>query len=141
MRVLAPGRLLVLAIALAVVAGCSTGSAGAPAGNSLTILVPADGGQNYDPQTNAAPSSTQFLMPVFDTLLTTTPDGATAPGLATAWTLSPDATSLSLTLRDGVRFHDGTPFDADAVRKNLERGRSGPRAGVAGERAAGTARS
>lgn len=138
MRVLASGRLLVLAAVLVALAGCSTGSGGTPPGSSLTILVPADGGQNYDPQTNASPSSTQFLMPVFDTLLTTTPDGATAPGLATAWTLSPDATSLALTLRAGVRFHDGTPFDADAVRKNVERGKNGPKSVVAGQLAAVT---
>lgn len=139
MGVRTSGRLIrpaaVLAV-LAVLAGCASGAGGGPAGSSLTILVPADGGQNYDPQTNASPSSTQFLMPVFDTLLTTTADGATAPGLATAWSLAPDARSLSLTLRSGVRFHDGTPFDADAVRKNVERGRSGPKSVVAGQLAA-----
>lgn len=135
MRVRMSGRLIVLVATLAVVAGCASGGGG-PAGSSLTILVPADGGQNYDPQTNASPSSTQFLMPVFDTLLTTTPDGATAPGLATAWALAPDARSLSLTLRQGVHFHDGTVFDADAVRKNIERGKTGPKSVVAGQLAA-----
>ena len=130
-----PGRAVVaLVVALAVVAGCGAqGSGTAAGGDSLTILVPADGGQNYDPQTNASPSSTQFLMPVFDTLLGSTPDGTTTPGLATSWVLSPDGTSLTLTLRGGVRFHDGTPFNSGAVKQNLERGKTAQKSVVAGQ--------
>jgi peptide/nickel transport system substrate-binding protein len=41
--------------------------------------------------------------------------------LATSWSWSADRRSLTLTLRDGVVFHDGTPFDAEAVKANLER--------------------
>ncbi|MGH7155395.1 MAG: ABC transporter substrate-binding protein, partial [Acetobacteraceae bacterium] len=48
------------------------------------------------------------------------------PQLATAWQWSPDSRALTLTLRDGVRFHDGTVLDADAVRTNLERYRNAP---------------
>jgi peptide/nickel transport system substrate-binding protein len=43
------------------------------------------------------------------------------PGLATEWTVSPDATTYTFTLREGVKFHDGTPFDAEAVKFNIER--------------------
>jgi len=46
---------------------------------------------------------------------------AYVPQLATAWTWGADGLSLTLKLRDGVLFHDGTPFDAEAVRFNLER--------------------
>jgi peptide/nickel transport system substrate-binding protein len=140
-RILPSGRaVLALLAALAVAVGCGAPGPGTEAGqSSLTILVPADGGQNYDPQTNASPSSTQFLMPVFDTLLGTTPDGATTPGLATAWVLSPDGTSLTLTLRGGVHFHDGSPFDADAVKRNLERGKTTQKSVVAGQLASITA--
>ena len=46
-------------------------------------------------------------------------DGARAePALATTWA-SRDARRWTFTLREGVRFHDGTPFDADAVLANL----------------------
>lgn len=44
-----------------------------------------------------------------------------APGLAESWTVSEDGLTYSFTLRDGVRFHDGAPFDAAAVRFNFER--------------------
>ena len=135
MRTLPPARALIaLLAALAAAAGCGAPDPGTRAGeSSLTILVPADGGQNYDPQTNASPSSTQFLMPVFDTLLGSTPDGSTTPGLATAWVLAPDSTSLTLTLRGGVRFQDGSPFNSDAVRRNLERGKTTPKSVVASQ--------
>jgi peptide/nickel transport system substrate-binding protein len=43
------------------------------------------------------------------------------PGLAESWEPNADLTSWTFELREGVTFHDGTPFDADAVVFNLER--------------------
>ncbi|MGF1608687.1 MAG: ABC transporter substrate-binding protein [Kiloniellales bacterium] len=43
------------------------------------------------------------------------------PGLATSWEVSDDGTVYTFHLRDGVEFHDGEPFDADAVMFNFER--------------------
>ena len=60
--------------------------------------------------------------------------GRPEPALATTWA-TVDNRSWTFTLRAGVRFHDGTPLDADAVVKNLERLRRG-----AGVRGAGRAR-
>ncbi|HEY6432741.1 MAG TPA: ABC transporter substrate-binding protein [Acetobacteraceae bacterium] len=48
------------------------------------------------------------------------------PQLATAWSWSPDSRALTLTLRKGVHFQDGQPFNADAVKANLDRYRSAP---------------
>ncbi len=44
-----------------------------------------------------------------------------APGLATEWSASPDGKLWTFKLRQGVKFHDGTPFNAAAVQFNLER--------------------
>lgn len=44
-----------------------------------------------------------------------------APGLASDWTISEDGTVYTFTLRENVRFHDGTPFDAEAVKFNFDR--------------------
>ncbi len=56
---------------------------------------------------------------VYEGLVRAAPDGYTIqPSLATAWTLTPE--KLELTLRSGVVFHDGTPFDAEAVKRNIE---------------------
>ncbi len=43
------------------------------------------------------------------------------PDLATRWTQSKDGLTWTFTLRKGVKFHDGTPFNAEAVRYNFER--------------------
>ena len=48
------------------------------------------------------------------------------PQLATAWAWSPDNRALTLTLRDGVVFHDGEGMDAAAVKANLDRYRTAP---------------
>lgn len=43
------------------------------------------------------------------------------PGLATSWTVSPDGKTYTFKLRDGVLFHDGSRFDAQAVKFNFDR--------------------
>ena len=43
------------------------------------------------------------------------------PSLATKWTISPDGLQYTFNLRQGVSFHDGTPFDAEAVKFNIDR--------------------
>ena len=43
------------------------------------------------------------------------------PDLATSWTVSSDGTVWTFELRPGVTFHDGTPFNADAVVFSFER--------------------
>ncbi|RBI77488.1 ABC transporter substrate-binding protein [Roseovarius sp. TE539] len=43
------------------------------------------------------------------------------PALATEWEISEDGTVYTFTLREGVTFHDGTPFNAEAVKFNFDR--------------------
>ncbi len=43
------------------------------------------------------------------------------PALATAWSVAPDGKTWTFKLRQGVKFHDGTPFNAEAVKFNVER--------------------
>jgi peptide/nickel transport system substrate-binding protein len=43
------------------------------------------------------------------------------PGLATSWKMSPDGLTYTFTLRKGVKFHDGTAFDAEAVKFTYDR--------------------
>lgn len=58
---------------------------------------------------------------VYEPLVRYAADGTIKPALATAWTVSPDGLMWTFTLREGVTFHDGTPFTAEAARWNLER--------------------
>src|SRR5262245_13481456 len=59
---------------------------------------------------------------IFETLVTT-PDDSTdvVPGLAESWQVSPDGLTWTFKLRRGVRFHDGTPLDAAAVKFTFDR--------------------
>src|SRR3546814_8855669 len=55
------------------------------------------------------------------TLVTFDEKGKLQPLLAKSWSWSDDKKSLTLKLRDGVTFHDGTPFNAKAVQFSLQR--------------------
>lgn len=49
-------------------------------------------------------------------------DGEVVPCLAESWEFSEDGCDITFHLKQGVTFHDGTPFDAEAVKKNFEFG-------------------
>jgi ABC-type transport system substrate-binding protein len=83
-----------------------------------------------DPVTGRGGSDHVSLYPFYDTLVEF--DEQTLkplPGLAASWAY-PDPETLILKLRPGVVFHDGTPFDAVAVKFNLDRAASHPRSSI-----------
>jgi ABC-type transport system substrate-binding protein len=57
---------------------------------------------------------------IYDTLVRTGADGEFLPGLAVAWQIV-DPHTVDIELREGVHFHDGTPLDAAAVKRTIER--------------------
>lgn len=63
----------------------------------------------------------RFGLHVVDPLVWSTGPGQYAPGLATSWTISPDGTAYTFKLREDVKFHDGTPFNAEAVKVTFDR--------------------
>jgi peptide/nickel transport system substrate-binding protein len=64
----------------------------------------------------------RILMNMYDGLVRYA-DGSleVEPALATSWEISEDGTEYTFSLREGVTFHDGTPFNAEAVEFNFER--------------------
>jgi hypothetical protein len=58
--------------------------------------------------------------PFFDRLLRVGEDGKYKPELAQSWDISKDGKAITFKLRQGVTFHDGTPFNAQAVKANLD---------------------
>src|SRR5215475_7683968 len=76
----------------------------------------------FDPQIGASSELGIVLRSVYDTLVYRDPKSLEfVPGLATSWTISPDGLTYTFALRQGVKFHDGTPFNAQAVAANLDR--------------------
>ena len=119
----------VLAVVLAMVAvacgddddsgGNATG-AGSSGGKSITIALGSEP-TSLDPQTVDDGGERAISDNVYETLLTRTPQGDLAPGLATALPKQVDDTTWEFTLRDGVKFHDGASFGADDVVASVER--------------------
>ena len=68
-----------------------------------------------------------------DKLFDITQDLEVVPQLATGYEFSDDNLSLTLEIRDGVMFHDGTVLDAEAVKYNLERSKNFPGSNRASE--------
>ncbi|WP_417691352.1 ABC transporter substrate-binding protein [Roseibium sp.] len=75
-----------------------------------------------DPQAVTAVNDFRILMNIYDGLVRYK-DGTleVEPALAESWTISDDGTAYTFKLREGVTFHDGTPFDAAAVKFNFDR--------------------
>jgi peptide/nickel transport system substrate-binding protein len=66
------------------------------------------------------------FMSLCDKLVDITPDLKIVPELATSWSWSEDGRTLTMKLREGVVFHDGETFDAEAVKANIERSKTMP---------------
>lgn len=83
-----------------------------------------------DPLREFSEKNHTIVQQIFDGLVRFDPDGRIEPALAVSWTrLDPLTTEFKL--RPGVKFHDGEPFDAEAVRYSLERF-SDPKGGFPG---------
>ena len=120
--------LLLLAMALLVfgAAGCGgdddeEGGEAAQTGGTLVFAGAADP-VVIDGALVSDGESIRVITQIFETLINLKP-GTTelAPGLATEWEVSPDALTYTFALREGVKFHDGTDFNAEAVCFNFDR--------------------
>lgn len=125
--------LVILAALAMVFAGCTPvpGTPAATPGAASAAVLPASGGtlrygltlpvSGIDPHIHANSELGIALSSVYDTLVVQDKDGTFHPSLAQSWQISPDQKTYTFTLRRDVQFHDGTPFNADAVVRNLNR--------------------
>jgi len=73
------------------------------------------------PADNLGPSvGNRNSFPALEALLKTDENENIQPGLAESWNVSPDGKAITFRLRRGIKFHDGTSFNAEAVKYNLE---------------------
>lgn len=118
------GLLTVLAALLVLVAASSvaTPAAAGEAKRGGTLVY----GQTGEPQTLDTPRASgnpaQIITSMFyEHLVRIGGDGSHQPALAESWEGTPDLKTYRFKLRKGVKFHDGTPFNAAAVKFNYER--------------------
>lgn len=113
-----------LSVAGLLLTGCSAGTE-SPQPSESASQGPATLRANWGsfPETWAPGSQSMepgYMRVPYETLLLREFDGTILPNLATEWEFGEGAKSLTLTLRDDVLFHDGTAFNAEAVKANLE---------------------
>lgn len=80
---------------------------------------------HLDPTAGAAAAIDEILYAnVFEGLTRIGPSGEVLPALAESWTISDDGKVYTFKLHKGVKFHDGTDFDAEDVKFSLDRARA-----------------
>ena len=107
---------LVALAALTIAVGA--GPAGAAGTFRIAVGVDLD---TVDPAQMTTTTVGNMVDYIVETLTVLGPDGKVQPWLAESWTLSPDGLTYTFKLRKGVLFHDGTPFDAKAVKFTFDR--------------------
>lgn len=116
-----------LTAVLAAATGCSpgttpaSGAAGQPrSGGTLTWAIETEP-ITLNPHLYAQAKARLLVWNTFESLLTYDQQGKLVPWLATGWQVAPDGRAYTFTLRDNVTFSDGTPFDATAVKANIDK--------------------
>jgi len=114
---LSPASAVLAAVTLvaSLAAGCGSSSVGAQqASTTLTVAAPSPP-STLDPASGQPANETYYDF-AYEPLIVEAPDGTFRPGLAVSWKYGPDNKTFMITLRPGVKFSDGTPVTASAVR-------------------------
>ena len=131
-RALAIGVLVAGMAALAPISDAGAASGGGGPSGVVTIAQPLTSIGDpvlFDPTlAHTAQVQDPWQMAVYGSLLRPTPGGGFLPELATSATIA-SPQSIAVTLRPGVVFSDGTPFNADAVKAGIMRNRDAPQLG------------
>lgn len=124
------GSALVAAFTIAglALAGCSSAS---DAGASSAASTPVDGGTinwaytsspaNWDPVVIGGTAGTYLTTPIFASLFTLNSNHEIVPDLASGFEYNATGDAVTIHLKSGLTFQDGTPVNADAVKFNLDR--------------------
>jgi peptide/nickel transport system substrate-binding protein len=99
-------------------AACGSADPETPAADQTLRIAEGAEQPTLDPAKNIQYLSDEMAA-IYDTLVVINADGTIGPSLAESWTV--DGPSITFKLRTGVKFHDGTPFNAAAVKAALDR--------------------
>src|SRR3954462_3227969 len=101
--------------------GAATLAGGANAQTTLVVALAADP-TGLDPEAVLNNTSGFVMATVYDGLVCYKPGTVEVePGLAQSWDIASDGLSYTFHLRKGVRFQDGSPFNASSIVQNLDR--------------------
>ena len=90
--------------------------------DAIVLAMALEPSPGLDPTGGAASSIAEVtLYNIYETLTKINPDGSVTPLLAESWEVSPDLTTYTFRLRKGVKFHNGEPFNAQAVKFSFDR--------------------
>ncbi|HWB34510.1 MAG TPA: ABC transporter substrate-binding protein, partial [Rugosimonospora sp.] len=112
-----------VAVAALVLAGCAGGGSGGPAGQSTlrwAVALPA----HWDPVVSGSGAQFRILSLVYASLTEIDETGKAVPSLAESWDYNATGDQVTFHLRPNLKFSDGTPLNADAVKQYLERAKT-----------------
>ena len=89
-------------------------------GGTLTVGLVNDNTKTMDPRVSIQLDERQVLFLLYDTLVSVDRNFSLQPDLAKSWQIENDGKRYVFTLQEGVKFQDGTAFDAAAVKWNIE---------------------
>lgn len=89
--------------------------------NAVVTVAVASGFTTLDPCDASDRLSRMVVKSFYEGLFRLTPDMKVVPQLATGYEVSDDGMLYTIRLREGVKFQDGTDFNSDAVKKNIDR--------------------
>jgi peptide/nickel transport system substrate-binding protein len=95
----------------------------AAAGGTLTFALENDG-IDFDPLRSRAFVDRNIHYQIYDSLVRIDPSGKIIPWLAEKWDTSADGKQVTFSLRKDVKYHDGSAFDAESVKWNIDRYRT-----------------
>lgn len=118
--------LLVISTVLAACSGGDNGGSSSDGGEKVLVFGRGADSTSLDPSRVTEGETFKVTQNVYETLLNFGEQDTTVhPGLAKEWDVTEDGLTYTFQLEEGVKFHDGTDFNAEAVVKNFERWANG----------------
>lgn len=112
--------LTLVCAALAIALGACSGGKAETGSSQITIGIPQDV-DSLDPHKAVAAGTKEVLFNVFEGLVKPDSEGNLNDAVAESHTISEDGKVYTFTLREGVKFHDGTPVTAQDVKYSIDR--------------------
>ncbi|MCW0215927.1 MAG: ABC transporter substrate-binding protein [Pseudonocardia sp.] len=111
----------VVAVIAMVVAGCGGSASGGSASDSTIRWGVKQIQANWDPIVTGSTGATVYLTPIYESLFTVDGQRKVVPALASGYEYNAAGDQITIRLKPGLTFQDGSPVDAEAVKFTIER--------------------